>query len=138
MSRNRISMAVAIVMAIALLTGCVSSTEPYIEVGGEEIPTVFAVAGEKKITGSGTGASTKEGHTASVTYEQLTAEETLAYAEHLMEAGFAVSERDGNRLELAKEAATEGDIVVVEINYHDNGSVEVNDQVMAGLITPNG
>jgi len=122
-----IGIAVAVVAVIALVSFLgAAAKEPVIEVGGEEISTLYSTAGEKTITGNnvftdGAGARVER------TYSNVTDSEIEGYIAKLTEDdGFEVTNQEGGTYRLEKAADDEGKTIRIDIRPADSGGTIIS------------
>lgn len=116
--------AVALGIAVSSVLGSYTK-KPVIEVGGEEISTLYATAGEKDMTEFKTTFE-EEGESLVCTYTGVTQEEIREYMEKLTgEEGFTLTEEEEGEYRLEKPAAEEGKTVSVDISLSGAGEAKI-------------
>lgn len=123
-----------------LIAGCASSTAPKVEVGGEVLPSLYSVVGEKKITGTSKGISMGLAEV-ELTYHGVSLEELNSYIEFLVSDGYMITQEasatgNGQSYQVGKEASKEGNIILISFYFEDGGATIINYAVGTGTITP--
>lgn len=125
MKRLFATLLTGLLAAALLFCGCASATAETIEVAGEQIPSLYAVIGEKRtITGTSVEASTA-GSQSSITYgkSDVLLSDVLRYIAHLhLEQDYYITQANtatGNThtLQLGKAATKDGKIILIDISY---------------------
>ncbi|MBC5648698.1 hypothetical protein [Christensenella tenuis] len=132
--------ALLLLVLLSLAAGCASSTAPTVEVGGEVLPSLYSVVGEKKITGTSKSISTGLAEV-ELTYQGVAVDELNSYIESLVSDGYMITQEasateDGQTYQIGKEASKEGNIILISFYFEDGGSAVINYAVGAGTITP--
>ena len=140
MRNKRGIFALLLLFMILLAAGCTSSTAPTVEIGGEVLPSLYSVVGEKKITGTSKSISTGLAEV-ELTYQGVSIDELNSYIESLISDGYLVTQEasatgSGQGYQIGKEASTEGNIILISFYFEDGGSTVINYAVGAGTITP--
>lgn len=139
-SLKSIAFLAVIVMIASVFAGC-GGTDPVIKVGNDEVPSLYSVVGERKITG--TSSNVENGvRNAQKTYQSgaVTREDIESYFTALREThGYIVTmdtEENGTaiRAQLAKESVDAGKIVVVDIDFDSAGSTVLSYTVGEGTL----
>ncbi|HBU11513.1 MAG TPA: hypothetical protein DEB31_01905 [Clostridiales bacterium] len=133
----------ALIIAVCVLTACMSSTAETVKVGSDEVLSLYSVAGEKKITGSRTGTENGVAYK-SVTYleDSVSEQEMQQYITALERQGYtqtADTVMDGTKqaLQMANESVQDGKLVLVNIEFDAAGSTTLTYFVGEGTLTRN-
>lgn len=124
----------------ACFAGC-GKTDPVIKVGNDEIPTLYSVVGERKVTGVSKGIENGV-HYAEKTYpsSEVSIDDIEAYVNALQdEYHFVITmmEDSGTSVhsQLGNESVDEGKIIIIDINYDSSDDTTIQYQVMVGTLT---
>lgn len=131
------------IVLLVFLTGCASSTAKTVEINKDSLPSVYAVLGKKKITG--TSKSIENGvHTLELTYAKgsISEDEIFEYTDALRDLGFLVTvglEENPSemRWQVGKASQVSGHVILVDFFYSENQSVVIRYATGEGTITPN-
>lgn len=131
------------IVLLVFLTGCASSTAKTVEINKDSLPSVYAVLGKKKITG--TSKSIENGvHTLELTYAKgsISEDEIFEYTDALRDLGFLVTvglEENPSemRWQVGKESQVNGHVILIDFFYSENQSVVIRYATGEGTITPN-
>lgn len=133
------------VMLIALfaLLGCASKTAETIDINDDKVPSVYAIIGEKKITG--TNSKIENGvRTTILTYgkNDLSYDEVVKYTETLIDDHNYIltqqveDQADGSKeWVIANDSVTEGHIVLVAFHYSEEGETIIDYVSGEGTLT---
>lgn len=126
----------ALILALAgvmlLMAGCVSPKAQTVKVAGDEIPSFYAVVGEKKIVGTETSTENGVDRT-TITYEEGSISEREA-TDYMLELigthGFGilqdkVDDGDGKTYLLSKDSAADGKYIVVRLYVNEGGNTVI-------------
>lgn len=143
MTRAKRTAALILTCAVMLfvLTACsnASAREEFFKVGPDSIPTLYTVAGEKKIVGSSAGFENGESYKY-VQYDAgVTANEMQNYVSALEAIGYAQigeTERDGNvqKILMGSNSMTSGKKILVNITLDPEGVTQIDYTVSDGSI----
>ena len=115
----------AILLGVAFFAVNGQTTKKEITFGDEDIPTIYAVVGERKVISVGSGITDKFSYT-KVTYDEdvISNDDVAEYVSHLKdEEDFVVTENESNLLQLAKESEEEGELLLVNIMKENDSTV---------------
>ena len=119
----------AIIIVVTIVLGN-QQTRTEITFGGDTIPTVYAIVGERKVSGYHTGTNRSGGvttRTVEISYQAgvISEEDLELYIETLIERhNFLITRAfNGNTMQIGKESVDSGKILVVEVNFSDLGTV---------------
>ncbi len=139
-NRKMIMLCLALVISLVLLIACQASDAATVEVGQDNIVSVFPVIGEKKITG------TRAGTVNGVPYKNLTYEarmisddEIAQYIDALTGEGFVqikdtIINGAEKTLQLAKQSVQDGKLILVDILHNSTDHTVLKYSVEEGTI----
>lgn len=131
-----------ILVAVFLLTACASGKDDFFKVGEDQIPTLYTVAGNKKVVSTNSGFENGNSYKV-VSYADVTPEEMQLYIDALEGIGYAqvqeteVSEAGVQTLTLGNNSVTDGKIILVRIQLNPEGETIVQYNVNDGTIEYN-
>ena len=121
----------ALVLAAVLLLGaCSSGKEDFFRVGEDQIPTLYTVAGRKKVVDTKTGFENGNSYK-SVTYEGVSADEMQAYVDALEAIGYAqvqeteVGDNGTQTLTMGNNSVTAGKIILIRITLNPDAQPNI-------------
>ncbi len=131
-----------VMISMLLLAGCTTSKDEVIKVGGNEVPSLYSVVGEREIQESKksttTGLSTVE-----LVYKAgvVKQEDLKAYTEHLLKNDWLITKdieetEKGYSWQIGKESKREGNIVLIDIFWPELGSAKIVYREGEGSIVP--
>ena len=124
----------ALAVALILLASCQSvSDSTIVTVGNDRIPALYTAVGEREIIGRESTDSR-----AALTYQGVSQSDLNAYVSALQKDGFSVTSNNGDKLQLAKESVTEGQVVLVSLEVPRNNSATIIYAVASGSLRKNG
>lgn len=129
----------AFIAAVLLLAGCSSGNDDFFQVGEDQIPTLYTVAGNKKIVNTNTGFENGNSYKV-VSYENVNAEEMQAYVDALEAIGYAqvqateMNEDGVQTLTMGTNSVTGGKIILVRITLNPEGETIIQYNVNDGTI----
>lgn len=140
MKNKRGILAFILLAMVVFMAGCASSTAPTVEVGGEVLPSLYSVVGEKKITGTSKSINT-EAAEVELTYQGVALDELNSYIESLVSDGYMITQEaqaqgTGQSYQIGKEASADGRIILISFYFEDGGSTVITYTVGEGTITP--
>lgn len=97
----------------------VSSSDRYITISSEKMPSIYDKLGEKLIT-EVTDGTDKSGKYIAITYSDIKIDEIASYIVELGNLGYALTESSDNNATLAKEASKDGVILSIAISYSES------------------
>lgn len=130
-----------LVLSLALLcaAGCASPADPVVKIGRDEVPSLYTVAGEKKI--NGTSSRTANGNAEKeLTYWQgvVSNDEARGYAEALEQQGYTMmtkSESDERPMyQVARNSVQDGKLLYVTIEFSRDGECIITYKLTDGSI----
>lgn len=129
------------VLALAIsVAACASSTAAVVEIGEDQVDTIYSVVGEKKITGTSSSADQSK-KVKELTYASgaISQDEMQQYITALEQQGFAqitetVTQETAQALALATESVTPGYLVVLNIYFDPQGSSVLTYTVAEGTL----
>lgn len=132
MKKIKAILILSLAAAILFIVGCASSTAQSVKVGEDEIPSLYSIIGEKKITGTETSTENDRKST-TVTYESgsITEREAVDYMLELIAShGFsiqqdAIEQGNGKYYQLTKNSETDGKHIVVSLYIEEEGSTVI-------------
>lgn len=125
--------------AVLLLAACSSSKDDFFRVGEDQIPTLYTVAGKKKILSTNTGFENGNSYKV-VSYQDVTSTEMQSYVDALEGIGYAQvqeTEIDDNgvqTLTMGNNSVTNGKIILVRITLNPQGETIIQYNVNDGTI----
>ena len=131
-------MILALVAALLVVaTGCMSRTAETVEVGGQQVATLYSVIGERAITGTSTSTGT-DGSKTEVTYGngEVSVTDVNAYLEKLVkEDGFTVTQEvkndgTGQSYQIGKQT-DDGKMLLIDFYFVDGQETVITYQVTA-------
>ena len=144
--KKRIVFTALLAALLVFVAGCVSGNAATIKVGDETIPSLYSVVGEKKITGTYSGAKAEAGGSVTqttVTYGNgdVTIAELNKYITKLTkDDGYMItqdakSNGDSQSYQVGKNASKKGNIILISFVF-STGETKINYAVGTGTITP--
>ena len=140
MKKGKIFGIVTLIAAFALLAaGCVSSTAATVDVGGQQINTLYSVVGEKPITGTSKKTGT-DGASTQLTYGNgsVSIDDVNAYITKLVdEEGYTVTQEvqndgAGQSYQIGKATAG-GKMVLIDFYFVYDGDTTITYQIVDGM-----
>ncbi|WP_066689205.1 hypothetical protein [Christensenella intestinihominis] len=138
MKKRKMLMILALVAALLVVaTGCMSRTAETVEVGGQQVATLYSVIGERAITGTSTSTGT-DGSKTEVTYGngEVSVTDVNAYLEKLVkEDGFTVTQEvkndgTGQSYQIGKQT-DDGKMLLIDFYFVDGQETVITYQVTA-------
>lgn len=133
---------VAVFMLAALLSACSTGKDDFFKVGEDQIPTLYTVAGSKRIVSTNSGFENGNSYKV-VSYEGVTPEELQLYIDALEGIGYAqvqeteVTEDGVQTLTLGNNSVTDGKIILIRIQLNPDAETVVQYNVSDGTIQYN-
>lgn len=106
-----------------------SANQATLEIGGNQVSTLYSTAGEKTLTGIKRHTGDEE--KAEYTYSGVTDEEIGAYVTKLTEEGFTVLSEQAGEYRLEKAGSAEGSSVEVAIRKGSGGETVMTYSVVS-------
>lgn len=135
-------LAVLVLLSAALLCACSSGKDDFYKVGEDQIPTLYTVAGNKRIVSTNSGFENGNSYKV-VSYEGVTPEELQLYIDALEGIGYAqvqeteVSEEGVQTLTLGNNSVTDGKIILIRIQLNPEAETVIQYNVSDGTIEYN-
>lgn len=127
---------------IFFAAGCSSAKDEFFKVGPDDIPTLYTVAGEKKITGMSTGFENGESYKYVQYAPGVTASEMQRYVSALENIGYAqIGETEINgdvqKILMGNNSTTAGKKILVNITLDPSNTTQIDYTVSDGYIEYN-
>lgn len=145
MKKKRFVLSVMLVFCLSLLlSACTSSKSASVTVGRDEIPTLYSVVGERKITGTEAGFK-NDVHYKILTYKSgaVSDNDLQSYIDSLQREDDFICTQSSSvednvlTLQLGKESMDNGKIVLVDVQYSKTDGVVIRYSTEKGTIVPN-
>lgn len=135
MKKRVLFFAVMVVMVIMIAAGCQSATAAEIEVSGEKVPSLYSALGqERKVVSTGTEATIGK-TTKTVGYSGVTSEDLMSYYDYLGANGYICTDESSTSIQMAREAAEDGYIVLVDMVLTSADTAEITYTYAVGELT---
>lgn len=136
---RRILCCVLTAALIALAAGCANARDEFYKVGPDSIPTLYTVAGEKKIVGTSAGFENGESYKYVQYGSGVTASEMQRYIDALEGIGYAqigATETNGDvqKILMGKNSVEDGKKVLVNITLDPQNVTQIDYTVSDGFI----
>ncbi|MDD4851252.1 MAG: hypothetical protein PHO10_11235, partial [Gemmiger sp.] len=141
--RNAFLAAVLALCISVLLCACASSNQPAVQVGSDEVPTLYAAVGKRDITATNKGDENDTQYV-TMTYKEgaVSEEDLLRYMVLLIDQSRFITTIDASTengvltMQLGKESATHGKTILVDIEHPEAGSTVIRYTAGFGTLTP--
>lgn len=139
---RRILLCLLVGTLLCLAAACSSSREEFFKVGPDSIPTLYTVAGEKKIVGTSSGFENGESYKYVQYGPGVTADEMQRYVDALETIGYAqigATEQNGKvqKILMGTNSMTSGKKVLVNITLDPENVTQIDYTVSDGYIEYN-